>query len=59
MLGRIIQINYFNWQRGIKSSLAFLRRPPWARRKVAQLYLDTLPDFQRGGAAAESASNAG
>lgn len=59
MLGRIIQINCFNWQPSIKSSLTFLRRTPWARQKVEELYLDTLPDFQRGGAAAESASNAG
>lgn len=49
MLGRIIQINCFNWQPSIKSSLTFLRRTPWARQKVEQLYLDTLPDFQRSG----------
>lgn len=54
MLGRIIQINCFNWQPSIKSSLTFLRRTPWARQKVEQLYLDTLPDFQRGAPSAES-----
>lgn len=45
MLGRIIPINCFNWQPSIKSSLTFLRRTPWARQKVEQLYLDSLPDF--------------
>jgi uncharacterized protein (DUF2132 family) len=59
MLGRIIQINCFTWQPSIKSSLTFLRRTPWARQKVEQLYLDTLPDFQNNGAAADSASEAG
>lgn len=57
MLGRIIQINCFNWQPSIKSSLTFLRRTPWARQKVEQLYLDTLPDFARGGAARQPAGN--
>lgn len=59
MLGRIIQINCFTWQPSIKSSLTFLRRTPWARQKVEQLYLDTLPDFQNNGSAADSASEAG
>lgn len=59
MLGRIIQINCFTWQPSIKSSLTFLRRTPWARQKVEQLYLDTLPDFQQSVAADETAGNAG
>lgn len=59
MLGRIIQINCFTWQPSLKSSLTFLRRTPWARQKVEQLYLDTLPDFQRSGVADETAGNAG
>ncbi len=59
MLGRIIQINCFTWQPSIKSSLTFLRRTPWARQKVEQLYLDSLPDFQQGGVADETAGNAG
>jgi uncharacterized protein (DUF2132 family) len=59
MLGRIIQINCFTWQPSIKSSLTFLRRTPWARQKVEQLYLDSLPDFQQNGVADETAGNAG
>ncbi len=59
MLGRIIQINCFTWQPSIKSSLTFLRRTPWARQKVEQLYLDSLPDFQQSGVADETAGNAG
>ena len=46
MLGRMIPINCFNWQPSIKSSLVFLRRTPWARTKVEELYLDSLPDMQ-------------
>ena len=45
MLGRLVKINCFNWQPSIKSSLTFLRKTPWARAQVEQLYLDTLPDF--------------
>jgi len=48
MLGRMIKINCFNWQPSVQSSLKFLRRTPWARTKVEELYLDSLPDFQRG-----------
>jgi uncharacterized protein (DUF2132 family) len=48
MLGRMIKVNCFNWQPSIKSSLTFLRKTPWARQKVEELYIDTLPDFQTG-----------
>jgi len=47
MLGRLIKINCFTWQPSIKSSLKFLRQTPWAREKVEELYLDSLPDFDR------------
>ena len=40
-LGRIIDIRCFNFDPSIKSSLQFLRRTPWARRKVEELYLHT------------------
>ena len=46
MLGRMIKINCFNWQPSIKSSLTFLRKTPWARAKVEELYLSSLPDFE-------------
>ena len=58
MLGRIIPINCFNWQPSLKSSLTFLRRTPWARQKVEQLYLDSLPDFQQATEPAQASGNA-
>ncbi len=41
-LGNIIKINCFQHDPSIKSSLTFLRKTPWARKKVEQLYLDSL-----------------
>ncbi|MBS1488239.1 MAG: DUF2132 domain-containing protein [Bacteroidetes bacterium] len=41
-LGSIIHINCFNHEPSIQSSLKFLRKTPWARKKVEQLYLDSL-----------------
>jgi uncharacterized protein (DUF2132 family) len=41
-LGSIIKINCFNFDPSIKSSLVFLRKTPWARKKVEDLYLDSL-----------------
>jgi uncharacterized protein (DUF2132 family) len=40
-LGQKITINCFNKDPSIKSSLKFLRRTPWARKKVETLYLRT------------------
>jgi uncharacterized protein (DUF2132 family) len=40
-LGKRINIRCFNYDPSIKSSLKFLRRTPWARAKVEQLYLDS------------------
>jgi uncharacterized protein (DUF2132 family) len=37
-----ININCFKHDPSIKSSLVFLRRTPWAREKVEQLYLKLL-----------------
>ena len=37
-LGDRIQINCFNIDPSIKSSLTFLRKTPWARKKVEDLY---------------------
>jgi uncharacterized protein (DUF2132 family) len=45
-LGEHIRINCFHFDPSIKSSLKFLRKTPWARHKVEQLYLDTLPDLR-------------
>jgi len=40
-LGNRIRINSFTSNPSIKSSLTFLRKTPWAREKVEQLYLKT------------------
>lgn len=37
-----ININCFKSNPSIKSSLTFLRKTPWARKKVEDLYLSTL-----------------
>jgi uncharacterized protein (DUF2132 family) len=41
-LGKLIVIKCFTDNPGIKSSLKFLRRTPWARKKVEDLYLRSL-----------------
>jgi len=41
-LGRRITIKCFTNDPSIKSSLAFLRRTPWARKKVEELYLRSM-----------------
>jgi uncharacterized protein (DUF2132 family) len=41
-MGRRIAIRCFTEDPSIKSSLKFLRRTPWARKKVEQLYLESL-----------------
>ena len=40
-LDRRIRINCFAVNPSIKSSLTFLRRTPWARAKVEELYIRT------------------
>ncbi|HAV77108.1 MAG TPA: transporter [Anaerolineae bacterium] len=41
-LGLRIPINCFTNDPSVKSSLKFLRRTPWARKKVEDLYLMTF-----------------
>ena len=41
-LSELITINCFAINPSIKSSLTFLRKTPWARKKVEDLYLDSL-----------------
>ncbi len=41
-LGERIKINCFTNNPSIKSSLSFLRKTPWARKKVEDLYVDNL-----------------
>jgi uncharacterized protein (DUF2132 family) len=42
-LGHAIDIRCFNYDPSIKSSLQFLRRTPWARKKVEELYVRSGP----------------
>jgi uncharacterized protein (DUF2132 family) len=50
-MGRIIPIRCFNNDPSIKSSLKFLRKTPWARKKVEDLYMrykrQTLKETKR------------
>lgn len=46
-LGRRIPIRSFNLDPSITSSLRFLRKTPWAREKVEQLYVQTLRAYER------------
>ena len=41
-LGGRIRINCFNDNPSIKSSLTFLRKTEWARKKVEELYIRSL-----------------
>ncbi|MBL4659033.1 MAG: DUF2132 domain-containing protein [Alcanivoracaceae bacterium] len=40
-LGQLIKINCFTKDPSINSSLKFLRKTPWARSKVEQLYIQS------------------
>ncbi len=42
-MGRRIDIRCFQYNPSIKSSLQFLRRTPWARKQVEDLYVQGLP----------------
>ena len=46
-LGELIKIKCFTENPSLKSTLTFLRKTPWAREKVEQLYLKTLPKISR------------
>lgn len=41
-LGELIKIKCFNENSSVKSSLTFLRKTDWARKKVEELYLNTI-----------------
>lgn len=41
-LGERINIRCFNENPSVKSSLTFLRKTPWARTKVEELYINTI-----------------
>ena len=42
LLAQLININCFQYDPSIKSCLKFLRKTPWARTKVEELYLQML-----------------
>ncbi|MGO1244752.1 MAG: VF530 family DNA-binding protein [Sphingobacterium sp.] len=41
-LGQIVRINCFVENPSMNSSLTFLRKTPWARKKVEDLYIETF-----------------
>ena len=43
-LGRRVDIRCFNFDPSISSSLKFLRKTPWARTKVEELYVRLKTD---------------
>lgn len=43
-LAQCVNINCFKSDPSIKSSLKFLRRTPWARKEVEDLYIASLRD---------------
>lgn len=45
ILSRIIEVRCFYNDPSIKSSLTFLRKTPWARKKVEDLFLVECPDY--------------
>jgi len=44
-LAELINIKCFKENPSVKSSLTFLRKTEWARKKVEELYIKTLPKF--------------
>lgn len=45
-LGELIKIKCFTDNPSIKSSLTFLRKTDWARKKVEELYIKSIPKFK-------------
>jgi uncharacterized protein (DUF2132 family) len=45
-LGELIKIKCFTDNPSIKSSLTFLRKTDWARKKVEELYIRTIPKLK-------------
>ncbi|WP_404343186.1 VF530 family DNA-binding protein [Pseudoalteromonas mariniglutinosa] len=52
-LAEHVDIRCFKNDPSVKSSLKFLRKTPWARDKVEQLYIDTFCDNTSRGAGNE------
>jgi uncharacterized protein (DUF2132 family) len=45
-LSELVKIKCFTDNPSIKSSLTFLRKTEWARKKVEELYVKTAPKFK-------------
>ena len=45
LMGYLVPINCFLKDPSIKSSLVFLRKTPWARTKVENLYIERIVQF--------------
>jgi uncharacterized protein (DUF2132 family) len=45
-LDELIKIKCFNENPSVKSSLTFLRKTEWARKKVEELYIRTIPKIK-------------
>lgn len=43
-MANYLPIRCFKYDPSIKSSLTFLRRTPWARKKVEEMYLQSLEE---------------
>ncbi|WP_081711704.1 VF530 family DNA-binding protein [Flavobacterium enshiense] len=46
-LEELIPIKCFKINPSVKSSLTFLRKTDWARKKVEELYIRTLPKMKK------------
>ena len=46
-LAELIKIKCFTSDPSVKSSLTFLRKTDWARKKVEDLYIKTLPKLNK------------
>jgi uncharacterized protein (DUF2132 family) len=44
-MGGRIRINCFTKDPSIKSSLTFLRKTPWARKKVEEMYINSITRY--------------
>lgn len=46
-LSELVKIKCFTDNPSVKSSLTFLRKTDWARKKVEELYVKTAPKFKK------------
>lgn len=53
-MARQVNINCFKSDPSIKSSLKFLRRTPWARKEVEEMYIASLDEPDESGTPADS-----